>query len=225
MPIAVSVDDFAIPAAFWLTVEPAREGERYLYAIQFDTGVLKVGVARDATARIGRHVFSSAIHQRRVNYLWVSTPHLNAAVNETALIAYCKQRGKAIPIGNEYFTGLAAERAARYAVRLPLQRAPKPQAALPRPSLPRPYDGEAPRRIPTQAAGAARLYPLPEIAGLTGLSLAWLNAADVDGSISTINLSNAQPPNPRMRRMTAEMAAQAIEVAVAQAAALDRRAA
>ncbi|GGT10527.1 hypothetical protein GCM10010156_78290 [Planobispora rosea] len=93
----------------------------FIYAIAFDSGILKVGQGIDALRRIGNHRRNAAFHGVGVVNEWVSPPHVEYAANERKLIEFCSTRG--IREGNgrsEHFTSLDFATVTAFAQSLPM---------------------------------------------------------------------------------------------------------
>ncbi|MEV7975388.1 hypothetical protein [Streptomyces sp. NPDC086519] len=78
---------------------------RYVYVIEFSSGVVKVGMASSAATRFAQHNNAARIHGSSIDRHWVSPPHVRAGANEKALIEFCKRRADVVH-GAEYFTGV-----------------------------------------------------------------------------------------------------------------------
>lgn len=76
----------------------------HVYAVQFSTGVVKVGQTRQLKARLADHAKTAQAHGHTVHESLLSPPHTNYLANEAALIAFCSSRGTLIA-GREYFEG------------------------------------------------------------------------------------------------------------------------
>lgn len=103
-----------------------RELERYVYVIEFTSGTIKVGQARDAKKRISQHVKAAQAHGHSAVRTWVSIPHVGFAANESALIAFCGERW-AVAVGLEAFEGADYDAVVEYAQSLPCERLPEDQ--------------------------------------------------------------------------------------------------
>lgn len=74
--------------------------EGYVYVVEFDSGVIKVGKARNAKSRLAAHARSGLIRSS-----WTSPCHLHCGKTEALLISFCAERGE-LHGGREYFRGL-----------------------------------------------------------------------------------------------------------------------
>ncbi len=84
---------------------PAAGPEAHIYVVSFDSGGIKVGLAKHPARRIGEHVRNGRVFGRPVVKVWVSIPHVEAVENERELIRHCSGGGPAFrsPGTNEYF--------------------------------------------------------------------------------------------------------------------------
>jgi hypothetical protein len=69
----------------------------YLYVIQFDSGVVKVGKAENAKSRLAEHAKVGLIRSS-----WTSPRHIHCSRTERQLIAFCSEHGQ-LHGGREYF--------------------------------------------------------------------------------------------------------------------------
>lgn len=103
---------------------PARADKNgylgYVYVLEFDTGVIKVGKAVDARQRLTSHRSNAEAMGRRVVAAWVSRAHGNYAENERVLIDACASRASKV-IRAEYFAGVGIAEARRVARGLPFE--------------------------------------------------------------------------------------------------------
>ncbi|MEV8639240.1 hypothetical protein AB0395_47055 [Streptosporangium sp. NPDC051023] len=93
--------------------------ERYVYVVEFTTGVVKVGRAGHQTQRIADHGRTAEKHGAAITRSWISTRHKEYAQNEIALIAFCAERWP-LAGGKEYFAGADYSEVVRYARTLPM---------------------------------------------------------------------------------------------------------
>ena len=84
-----------------------------VYAVQFSTGVVKVGQTKQPKARLADHAKTAQAHGHTVHESLLSPPHTNYLANELALIAFCSSRGTLIA-GREYFDDCDMEEVARF---------------------------------------------------------------------------------------------------------------
>lgn len=91
----------------------------HVYALQFSTGVVKVGQTKQPKARLADHAKTAQAHGHAVHETLLSPPHTNYLANELALIAFCSSRGSLIA-GREYFEGCDMEEVARFFGDLPI---------------------------------------------------------------------------------------------------------
>jgi hypothetical protein len=134
-------------------------GRGYVYIIQFDTGVTKVGQSQAPTNRLRDHASLAAVHGRSVKHTWVSGLHVEAADNETALKVFAQSLARTT-YGNEYFAGPSFEALVGYAKTLPMTLA---QPSQPASSHLWPSIGTDPY-----------LYTLAQVSVETGISLRFL---------------------------------------------------
>jgi hypothetical protein len=85
----------------------------HVYAIQFCSGVLKVGRTSQPNARIAEHEKAARAHGRFIYDTIVSPPHTNYVANERALIAFCAERWE-LAAGREYFAAADMEAVVRF---------------------------------------------------------------------------------------------------------------
>lgn len=76
-------------------------GGGYLYAVQFATGVVKIGRTTDPSSRLATHRRHAEAFGVAVTDVWLSPPHTNYQRNETALIHACMRVSGRYK--NEYF--------------------------------------------------------------------------------------------------------------------------
>jgi DNA-binding XRE family transcriptional regulator len=93
-------------------------GLGHLYAIAFDSGMVKVGRSETVQARVTTHVAAAAKHGASPLVAWISKPHVNTANNETRLVAFCAQNAEN-RLSAEYFTGLDFTNVVEHAETLP----------------------------------------------------------------------------------------------------------
>jgi hypothetical protein len=74
----------------------------YIYAVQFASGVVKVGQTRRPKIRLADHAKAAQAHGQSVYETLISPPHTNYRSNEQGLIAFCAARWHLIA-GREYF--------------------------------------------------------------------------------------------------------------------------
>lgn len=74
----------------------------HLYAIEFSSGIVKVGQSRDITRRIATHVAAAAIHDATADRVWISRPVDRLDERERDLLAFCRARWR-LANGGEYF--------------------------------------------------------------------------------------------------------------------------
>lgn len=97
---------------------PAVKFGGYLYVIEFDMGLIKVGRTDNPSRRLAQHAANARGFGISVERAWVSGAHDNFATNESDLIAQVA----AIASGrnkSEYFTGITYEQATNIAAALP----------------------------------------------------------------------------------------------------------
>ena len=91
-----------------------RADRGYVYVVEFTSGVVKVGKAANAKARIATHAAYARIHGGDVRRSWVSVKHRGYDDTERSLIAMCRQLGVQA-FGKEYFRDVRFESACEYA--------------------------------------------------------------------------------------------------------------
>lgn len=74
-----------------------------IYAIQFDSGLVKVGKSLTPEARIESHARSGAMHGRKIVNSWFSDLHNEYGFNEKMLIEFCSQIWGRASYGMEWF--------------------------------------------------------------------------------------------------------------------------
>lgn len=96
-------DALAVDSRIWTSRPAVGDGYGYLYVIEFDTGVVKVGKTTDPAARMATHISQAAAYRATLTAAWFSEAHLGYAGNETAVLAHVvsKQLGK--QVRREYF--------------------------------------------------------------------------------------------------------------------------
>ncbi|MFJ8929318.1 GIY-YIG nuclease family protein [Streptomyces sp. NPDC102364] len=97
----------------------------YIYVLRFASGVVKVGMTRNAGQRLRQHATSALQYGSEIVDHWVSRPHGGAEANEQALIAFCADRAERTT-GNErgeFFTGLEFTPVVEFAKTLPFESA------------------------------------------------------------------------------------------------------
>ena len=92
---------------------PSRAGG-YLYVVQFNSGVVKVGRTMNPSARLKSHATGGRPHGISVVAQWLSQPHLAAKRNERLLIAFCRSRYRSVNDG-EFFVGAEPDQVVAYA--------------------------------------------------------------------------------------------------------------
>lgn len=84
----------------------------YLYVAEFDSGVVKVGKARDADSRLRAHGKTGLVVSS-----WSSAYHLYCSKTERRLIAFCNDHATLYG-GREYFRDITFDAASDYAARV-----------------------------------------------------------------------------------------------------------
>jgi hypothetical protein len=105
-----------IPCDLRFDMLPALPGEGYLYAIEFDTGVVKVGQTVNPRRRLGEHAREAGAFGTVITDYWISEPHAHYLDNETALISFCRDRAPVVR--REYFHGIPIDDAVDFALGL-----------------------------------------------------------------------------------------------------------
>ncbi len=98
----------------------SRDGEGFIYVIQFSTGAIKVGQTVEPRTRLNKHRRDAEVYGVVIVDYWVSPQHANYLSSETLLIKHCRE--VATPVKKEYFIGLAFADAVAIAGRLPFVR-------------------------------------------------------------------------------------------------------
>ncbi|WP_027944246.1 GIY-YIG nuclease family protein [Amycolatopsis taiwanensis] len=103
--------------------EPLIEGlESHLYVVEFGEHGVKVGITANPKTRMAQHERDGRNFGRLVTRVWVSGPHAEAAANERAVIAYCRDlAGVSSSRRGEYFS-VPYDDVQQYAVGLPKSR-------------------------------------------------------------------------------------------------------
>lgn len=83
-----------------------------LYVAEFDSGVVKVGKARNAENRLAQHAKTGLVRAS-----WTSPLHLECSKTERRLIAFCDEHGTLYG-GREYFRDIAFDLARDHAERI-----------------------------------------------------------------------------------------------------------
>jgi hypothetical protein len=95
----------AVDSAIWTSRPAAADGCGYLYVIQFDTDVAKVGITRDPTARMAQHISEAAAYRVQLTSAWFSAPHADYATHETVLLTLASAQKLGVRTRREYFHG------------------------------------------------------------------------------------------------------------------------
>lgn len=80
----------------------ARFALGHIYVIEFTSGIVKVGKAKDPKARIAAHTRIAEVHGGGVRSSWVSRRLVSYSAAERDLIDLCSRRGQPVG-GREYF--------------------------------------------------------------------------------------------------------------------------
>lgn len=80
----------------------ARWAPGHVYVIEFSSGVVKVGKAKDPKARLAAHAHLARIHGGALRASWASRELIAYAGAEQELIRLCSKRGRLVA-GREYF--------------------------------------------------------------------------------------------------------------------------
>jgi hypothetical protein len=72
----------------------------YLYVVEFDSGVVKVGKTVNAESRLAAHARAGLVRSS-----WASLHHLECSKTERQLVAFCTEHGT-VHSGREYFRDL-----------------------------------------------------------------------------------------------------------------------
>lgn len=88
----------------YAALPPAVPGKGYLYAVEFSTGVVKVGQTTDPRARLGAHRSHADAYGVAVANFWLSAAHRDYILSETRLIKECRKLGSRER--REYFHGI-----------------------------------------------------------------------------------------------------------------------
>lgn len=81
----------------------------HLYAIEFTSGVIKVGRGANPTKRIAVHAANAAIHGGELRNWFTSRRHRGSTATERHLIEACAANGRLV-FGREYFRDLTFEK-------------------------------------------------------------------------------------------------------------------
>jgi len=90
----------------------------YIYVVHFNVDVIKVGLTRKPTDRIGRYRSSLSPFGITIADLWFSEPHGQADDNEALLLEFCRGRAGQVR-KREYFTGVDFKEVVTFASTLP----------------------------------------------------------------------------------------------------------
>jgi hypothetical protein len=104
----------ADPAA-WKKLAVTRGRVGYLYVIQFDCDVIKVGKTVDPNGRMTQHISEAFAFRASPVKVWFSTPHAGYDASESTLIAYVTRDGDSRKVRREYFHGADFDRAVELA--------------------------------------------------------------------------------------------------------------
>lgn len=87
---------------------------RHVYALQFGSGVVKVGQTGSPNTRIAQHAQTAQAHGQNISRTWVSPAHMNWQANEQHLISFCAERWECAA-GREYFAQADFDQVAAFA--------------------------------------------------------------------------------------------------------------
>lgn len=103
------IRDAAVAAATARTEMQLTFDPGYLYVVEFDSDVVKVGKTGSPLSRLSQHAKAGLVRRS-----WVSDHHLNISQTERGLIGFCLHVGE-LHGGREYFRGLSFETACTFA--------------------------------------------------------------------------------------------------------------
>jgi hypothetical protein len=95
-----------------------REMQGYVYVIEFSTGMVKVGMAKNVAKRMAQHEKEARNHAATVARSWISDAHTTWEANERSLISFCSKRFGAPTSGSEYFMAADFDAIVGYAMTL-----------------------------------------------------------------------------------------------------------
>ncbi len=95
------------------------ELEGYIYVIEFSSGTIKVGKAKNVSQRIGQHAKDARNHGITIVRSWQSPAHTGRDGNEQQLIAFCWEQFGHPVSGDEYFVGADFDVIVQFASALP----------------------------------------------------------------------------------------------------------
>ncbi|MFD5027058.1 hypothetical protein [Streptomyces sp. NPDC058373] len=98
-----------------------HRAERYVYVIEFSSGIVKVGQSGRPQARVREHEKAAAMHGHTILRRWVSAPHTGCDANEKLLIAFAAERWPASS-GREAFTDAHYDEIVEFAAGLQYER-------------------------------------------------------------------------------------------------------
>lgn len=102
--------------------ENIRTGlERYVYVLEFTSGVIKVGQTRNPLNRFKEHANAARTHGHAITRSWASLPGIEFHENELALITFCSERWT-VTSGREAFDSADFDTIVEYAQGLPCTR-------------------------------------------------------------------------------------------------------
>ncbi|MFF4090435.1 winged helix-turn-helix domain-containing protein [Streptomyces nigra] len=90
----------------------------YVYALNFNVGVVKVGLTSSPSKRIRTYLTTLLPFGISIADQWVSEPHGQAEDNEALLLEFCRARASTV-MNREYFAGLAFSDVTAFAATLP----------------------------------------------------------------------------------------------------------
>lgn len=101
---------------WWAELPIAPEGQGCLYAIKFETGVVKVGQTNHPARRLAEHRRDAWAFNVVMAEVWVSTAHEGYLANEVRLIAFAASTAERAR--REYFHGADFEKIVQFGLQL-----------------------------------------------------------------------------------------------------------
>jgi DNA-binding transcriptional regulator YhcF (GntR family) len=92
-----------IDPTVWTSRPAVTDGFGYLYVIEFDCKVVKVGKTVDPASRLAQHISDASAFRAELVAAWISDAHLGFARNETTIIDFMVRSSRGERARREYF--------------------------------------------------------------------------------------------------------------------------
>lgn len=93
----------AVDQRIWSSRPAVSDGYGYLYVIEWDNNVVKVGKTTDPASRMSAHISQARAYRSKPIAVWFSDAHLGFSANESAAIAYLSRTRVGKQVRREYF--------------------------------------------------------------------------------------------------------------------------